>query len=294
MKDYIIRGTAADGQILAFAANTSNMAEEARRRHELTPTAAAAVGRTLTAAAMMGCQLKGRDETLSIQIEGNGPIGRIVAVTDGEGRVRGYADNPRVDLPLNQKGKLDVAGAVGIGVMTIVKDLGLKEPYSGSTHLVTSEIAEDLAYYFTVSEQVPSAVSLGVMVNKDGSVWTAGGFILQMMPGASEKTADILQERVLAFPKVTEYLAEGHTPEELLNELLGDMDLVIMEKRDTAFRCNCSRERVSGALLSLGAAELQELAQTEEPVEMGCHFCNEKYVFSPVEIRELLKQASRP
>lgn len=287
MGDYVIRGTAAGGQILAFAADTTALTEEARRRHGTTPTATAALGRTLTAAVMMGCQLKNEAETLTIQIEGAGPIGKVTAIADGIGRVRGYVNNPSVELPLNEKGKLDVAGAVGIGVMSITKDLGLKEPYTGSTHLVTSEIAEDLAYYFTVSEQIPSAVSLGVMVNKDGSVWTAGGFILQMMPGASDETAEKLQERVLAFPRVTEYLAEGHTPEELLKELLGDMDLVIMEKKDTEFRCNCSRERVSAALISIGAEELQELIDSNEPIEMGCHFCNEKYVFTPDEMKSL-------
>ena len=291
MGDYVIRGTAADGQILAFAADTTEMVEEARRRHGLTPTATAALGRTLTAAAMMACQLKNSEESVTIQLEGSGPIGRVVAVADGEGRVRGYVDNPEVDLPLNKQGKLDVGGAIGIGVMNITKDLGLKEPYTGSTHLVSSEVAEDLAYYFTVSEQIPSAVSLGVMVNKDGTVWTAGGFILQMMPGATEAAADLLQERVMAFPRVTEYLAEGHSPEELLKELLGDMDLVIMEKKDTDFRCNCSREKVSAALLSIGAEELQQLEEAGEPVEMGCHFCNEKYVFSPEEVKALREQA---
>lgn len=291
MGDYLVHGTACNGQILAYAATTADLVETARMRHGLSPVATAALGRTLTAAAMMAVQLKNPEETLAINVEGNGPLGKTVAVCDGEGRLRGYCQNPDVRIPLKENGHLDVAGAVGIGVLTITKDLGLREPYTGSSHLVTSEIAEDLAYYFTVSEQIPSAVSLGVMVNRDETVWCSGGFILQLLPGADEETAERLQERVSAFPPVSRYLAMGHSPEEILKELLGDMDFVPMEKRDLAFRCNCNREKVSGALLSIGQKDLQELIDEGEPVEMGCHYCGEKYVFTVDEIRELMENA---
>lgn len=293
MGDYVLRGTAADGQILAFAAITSDMVEEARKRHQTSPVASAALGRTMTAAAMMACQLKGSREELTIQIDGSGPLGRIIVAANGEGNVRGYVHQPRVDLPLNAKGKLDVAEAVGLGVMQITKDLGLKEPYVGSTHLVTSEIAEDLAYYFTVSEQIPSAVALGVMVNPDESVWTAGGYIFQMMPGASDETAEKLQNKVTQFPPVSRYLAEGHTPEELLEDMLGEFGYHTLDKVDVRFQCNCSRDRVSSALMSIGEQELQSLIDEGETIEMSCHFCNEKFYFSVEEMKEILKKIHR-
>lgn len=290
MSDYVLRGMAADGQILAFAAVTSEMVEEARRRHGTTPVATAALGRTMTAAAMMACQLKGKRETLTIQIEGSGPIGKIIATADGDGAVRGYVSHPKVDLPPKEKGKLDVGAAVGIGVMNIVKDLGLKEPYVGSTHLVSSEIAEDLAYYFTASEQIPSAVALGVLVNKDETVWTAGGYIFQMMPGASDEIAEKLQDKVTHFPQISKYLAEGHTPEELLEDMLGEFDYHTLDKVDIGFQCNCTRERVSAALMSIGEKDLQELIDEGETIEMSCHFCNEKYHFSVDEMKDLLEK----
>ncbi|MCI8632838.1 MAG: Hsp33 family molecular chaperone HslO [Lachnospiraceae bacterium] len=293
MSDYVLRGMAADGQILAFAAVTSEMVEEARKRHGTTPVATAALGRTMTAAAMMACQLKGTKESLTIQIEGSGPIGKIITTADGSGAVRGYVSQPKVELPPKEKGKLDVAAAVGIGVMNIVKDLGLKEPYVGSTHLVSSEIAEDLAYYFTVSEQIPSAVALGVLVNKDESVWTAGGYIFQMMPGASDEIAEKLQEKVTHFPPISKYLAEGHTPEELLQDMLGEFDYHTLDKVETRFQCNCTRERVSAALMSIGEKDLQELIDEGETIEMSCHFCNEKYLFSVEEMQDLLKKIQR-
>ncbi len=291
MSDYVLRGMAANGQILCFAADTSELTEDARLRHQMKPLASVALGRTMAAAAMMACQLKKSEEMLTIQIEGNGPIEKIEVIADGAGRVRGYVNKPELEMPLNSKGKLDVAGALGIGVMSITKDLGLKDPYTGSTHLITSEIAEDLAYYFTVSEQLPSAVALGALVNKDESIWAAGGYILQMMPGALDETAEKLQERVLAFPSVTEYLAQGHTPEELLQDLLGDMGLVLTDKKEVNFSCSCNHEKVSAALLSIGAKDLQELIDEGEPVEMGCHFCNEKYVFSLEDLKELHQAA---
>ncbi len=291
LEDYVIRGTACDGQVLAFAATTSHMVEEARRRHHTKPVVTAALGRTMTAAAMMGLQLKQDSEDISIQIKGSGPIGGISAVSDGAGNVRGYAENPDVELPLNKKGKLDVAEAIGIGVMSIVKDLGLKEPYVGSTHLVTSEIAEDLAYYFTASEQVPSAVALGVLVNPDESVWTSGGYILQLLPGATDEVAEMLQERCTSFPQLTTYLAEGHTPEEVLNSLLEGLDFELMARVPVRFKCNCTRDRVERALISIGEKDLVSLIEEGEDVDMTCHYCGQGYHFTIDEVKQMLEKA---
>ena len=293
MSDYVVRATAADGQILAFAADTSEMVEEARRRHQTTPVATAALGRTLTAAAMMACQMKGEKEELTIQIQGSGPIGRIIVVASGGEMVRGYVENPQIDLPLNEEGKLDLAGALGVGVMSITKDLGMREPYVGSTHLVSGEIAEDLAYYFTVSEQIPSAVALGVMVHPDQTVWTAGGYIFQMMPGASEEVADRLQKKVTQFMPMSHYLAQGHSPEDVLEDLLGEFGYHILDHVPTRFQCNCNRERVSSALMSIGKEELKSMIQEGEPIEMTCHFCNERYCFSVEDMQELLEKIRR-
>ena len=294
MGDYMIRATAADGQILAFAAVTSEMVEEARRRHHMSPVASAALGRTMTAAAMMGWQLKTKTDTLTIQVDGDGPLERIVAVANNQGEIKGYVHHPEVELPLNAKGKLDVGGAVGLGVMSIIHDIGMKEPYIGRTHLVSSEIAEDLAYYYTASEQIPSAVSLGVLVRKDQSIWTSGGFILQMMPGASDETAEALQEIVTDFMPVTEYLAMGHTPEELLDVLLSDFGYHILEKQEIRFHCDCDRDRVTRALLSVGREELESMIEEGEPIEMSCHYCGEKYIFQIDEIKKLLEEAQQP
>ena len=275
MSDSMVRATAAEGEILAFAACTADLVEEARQRHGMTPVVSAALGRTMTAAAMMGWQMKGEKDLLTIQIEGSGPIGGLVAIADSKGNVKGYANNPQVDLPLNSKGKLDVATAVGIGVMSVIRDIGLKEPYTGQTHLVTSE-------------QVPSAVSLGVLVNRDQSIWTAGGFILQMMPGAKDETAQQLQDKVSAFMPVTEYLAAGHTPVELMHDLLGEFGVEILETHPVGFQCNCTRERVEKALVSIGRQELSQLIEEGEPVEMRCHYCNEAYQFTIEELKELV------
>ena len=288
MNDYVLRGTAADGQILAFAAVSTDMVEEARRRHDTSPVATAALGRTMTAAAMMACQMKGENETLTIQVQGAGPLHHVTAVADGAGRIRGYVGDPHVDLPLNEKGKLDVAEAVGIGIMQITRDLGMREPYVGTTHLVSSEIAEDLAYYFTTSEQLPSAVALGVLVHPDKSVWTAGGYILQLLPGASDEIAEKLQNKVTAFKPLTTYLAEGHTVEELLEELLGEFDYHMLEKVPCGFQCNCNKERVQQALASVGRTELSNLIEEGETIEMSCHMCNEHYYFTVEEMQEIL------
>ena len=290
--DYMLRATAANGQILAFACTTRETVEEARRRHETSPVVTAALGRCMTAAAMMGWQMKGEKDRLTLRVDGNGPIERINVEANPFGEICGSVNNPWVDLPLNAKGKLDVAKAVGIGVMSIIKDIGLREPYCGQTHLITSEIAEDLAYYFTASEQIPSAVSLGVLVDRDYTVKCAGGFIFQMMPGASDEVAEQLQNKVIAFPSVTKYYAEGHTPEELLEELLGDMGLLINEKHEIRFQCNCSRETVTRALISIGENDLRDLANDEETT-LRCSKCNEAYTFTQAEMLELADKVAQ-
>ena len=291
--DYMLRATAANDQILAFACTTKETVEEARRRHDTSPVVTAALGRSLTAAAMMGWQMKGQRDQLTLRIEGSGPIQMVNVDANNRGEVWGYAKNPHVELPLNSKGKLDVAGAVGIGVMSIIKDLGLREPYCGQIHLISSEIAEDLAYYFTASEQVPSAVALGVLVDRDYTVKSAGGFIFQMMPDATDETAARLQDKVTAFPSVTDYYSRGNSPEDLLRDLLGDMDLRIHDKQPVQFYCNCNRDKVVRALISIGESDLLDLADDGESVELRCDACNEPYSFTAQEIRELAKVAAQ-
>ena len=250
MKDYIVRAIAADGQIRAFAATTKNMVEEARTRHNMSPIATTALGRLMTGGAMMGTMMKSDADVLTIQIKGNGPIGQMTVTADAKGRVKGFVANPEVMLPLKD-GKLDVAGAVGIGVLSVIKDIGLKEPYVGDTILITSEIADDLTYYFATSEQVPSSVGLGVLMNKDNTVHEAGGFIIQLMPDATEELIDKLEQRIKEITSVTEMLEQGMTPEEILNHILGDMNLEILDTVPTEFYCNCSKDRVSKAVMSI-------------------------------------------
>ena len=291
MSDYIIRATAADHHIRAFAATTKELVETARKHHETTPVVTAALGRLLTAGAMMGVMMKGKDDVLTLKVEGNGPMSGMVVTADSGGRVKGYPFVPQVELALNQKGKLDVAGAVGIGVLSVIKDVGLKEPYVGQTILATSEIAEDLTYYFATSEQVPSSVALGVLVNHDGTVRQAGGFIIQLMPDAGEEVISRLEEKISQISSITSLLDEGLTPEDILTKLLGDMDLEILEKSPAEFYCNCSKERVEKALVSLGEKELTELIETDEPAEVKCHFCNTAYVFGKEELTEILEKS---
>ena len=289
-KDYIIRAIAADDQIRAFAATTKNMVEYARSRHNTSPVATAALGRLLTAGAMMGTMMKGDKDILTLQIKAGGPLEGITVTADSKGRVKGYVGNPNVCIPANSKGKLDVAGAVGVGFMNVIKDMGLKEPYVGQVALQTSEIAEDLTYYFATSEQVPSAVGLGVLMNKDNTVRQAGGFIVQLMPFAEESTIAKLEENVQKITSVTSLLEEGHTPESLLEKVLDGFDMEINEKIPTEFYCNCSRERVEKALISIGRKELNEMIQEGKPIEMNCHFCNHNYEFTVEELKEILRK----
>ena len=290
MNDYIIRAVAANDQIRAFAAVTTEMVENARERHNTSPVATAALGRLLTAGAMMGSMMKGEKDVLTLQIKAGGPLQGITVTADSKGNVKGYVGNPDVCIPANSKGKLDVAGAVGPGFLSVIKDMGLKEPYSGQVMLQTCEIAEDLTYYFATSEQVPSAVGLGVLMNKNNTVRQAGGFIVQLMPFAEESVISRLEENVQKISSVTSLLEEGHTPESLLEKVLAGFDVQINDKMDTRFHCNCTRERVEKALISIGRKELNEMIQEGKPIEMNCHFCNSNYTFTVEELKEILRK----
>lgn len=293
MSDYIIRTMAANNQIRAFAAVTRDVVETARKAHNTSPVATAALGRLLTGGAMMGVMMKGEKDILTLQIKAGGPLQGITVTADSHGNVKGYVGNPTVLIPANAKGKLDVAGAVGVGFLNVIKDLGMKEPYVGQVALQTSEIAEDLTYYFATSEQVPSAVGLGVLMNKDNTVRQAGGFIVQLMPFAEEATVARLEENVQKISSVTSLLDAGHTPETLLETVLEGFDLEFNEKIPTQFACNCSKSRVEKALISIGAKELNEMIQEGKDVELNCHFCNTNYTFTVEELKEILRKCRR-
>ena len=290
MTDYIVRATAADGQIRAFASTTRELVEYARKAHNTSPVATAALGRLLTAAGMMGVMMKGDDDLLTIKIEGDGPIGGLTVTADSRGDVKGYAFNPGVMLPPNEKGKLDVGGALGVGVLSVIRDVGLKEPYVGQTALQTGEIAEDLTYYFATSEQVPSSVGLGVLMNRDNTVKQAGGFILQLMPFAEEKVISALEEKIAQVSSVTALLDQGLSPEGILEQLLGDLGLEINDTVPASFYCNCSKERVEKALISIGKKDLKEMIEDGKEVELNCHFCNTNYTFTVEELKEIYRR----
>lgn len=290
MKDYIVRAIAADSQIRAFAAVTTETVETARQDHNTSPVATAALGRLLTAGTMMGVMMKGDKDILTLQVKGDGPIQGITVTADSKGRVKGYVGNPEVIIPANAKGKLDVSGAVGNGFLQVIKDMGLKEPYVGQVALQTGEIAEDLTYYFAASEQVPSAVGLGVLMNKDNTVRQAGGFIVQVMPFAEEETIAKLEENVQKIQSVTSLLEQGHTPESLLEQVLDGFDIEINDTVPAEFYCNCNKSRVERALISIGRKELNEMIQEGKDVELNCHFCNTNYTFSVEELKEILRK----
>ena len=289
MSDYMIRATAANGQIRAFAATTRDLTEYARNAHNTSPVVTAALGRTMTAAVMMGSMLKGDKELLTVKIQGDGPIGSLTVTADSHGHVKGYAQNPVVLIQANSIGKLDVAGAIGKGVLSVIKDIGLKDPYVGQTDLVSGEIAEDLTYYFAVSEQTPSSVGLGVLMNKDNAVRQAGGFIIQLMPFTSDEIIEKLEKRIAEIDSVTMMLERGLTPEGILEEILGDFGLEITDKIPAAFVCDCSKERVSRALSTLSKKDLDDIINDGESIEVKCQFCNKAYEFSVEELKELRK-----
>ena len=289
--DYMIRATAAKGQVRAFAATTRDTVEFARASHNTSPVATAALGRLLTGSAMMGAMMKGEKDLLTIKIEGDGPIGGMTVTADSKGNVKGYAFHPEVMLPPNEKGKLDVGKALGVGVLTVIKDMGMKEPYVGQTILVTGEIAEDLTYYFATSEQTPSSVALGVLMNRENTVRQAGGFILQMMPGVSEEVVSGLEKRLSQIISVTALLDEGRTPEEILKYVLEDLDLEILDQMPVKFSCNCSKERIEKALVSVGRQELQQMIDEGKTIEVNCHFCSRHYPVTVEELKGLFLQA---
>ena len=293
MNDYMIRATAADGQIRAFAATTRDMVENAKNAHNTSPVATAALGRLMTAAAMMGADLKGEKDLLTLKIEGSGPLGGLLVTANGHGDVKGYAFNPDVMLPPNAQGKLDVGGSLDLGVLSVIKDIGLKEPYVGQTQLVTGEIAEDLTYYFATSEQVPSSVALGVLMNKDNTVRQAGGFIIQLLPGASDEIIDKLEAKLSGISSITALLNAGKTLEEILTDILGEFGLEILSKMPVQFRCDCDRSRVEKAIISIGKKEIQDMINEGREIEVNCQFCNKHYKFSVDELEDMLKRATR-
>lgn len=291
MQDYIVRATAANAQIRAFACTTKELVETARQAHNTSPVVTAALGRLLSAGAMMGSMLKGEKDLLTLQIKGDGPVNGITVTADAAANVKGYANIPDVILPANSIGKLDVAGAVGQGILSVIKDLGLKEPYVGQTVLQTSEIAEDLTYYFATSEQVPSSVGLGVLMERDNTVKQAGGFIIQLMPFAEDSVIDKLEQNLSKVSSVTSMLDAGNTPEQMLEILLEGLDLEITDTMPTVFACNCDKERVEKALISIGKQELKDMIDDGEEIEVNCHFCNTHYKFSVDELKDLYRRA---
>lgn len=293
MTDYIVRATAADSQIRAFAATTREMTEYARKVHEESPVACAALGRLMTAGAMMGAMMKGDKDLLTLQIRADGPLRGMTVTADAKGNVKGFAGNPQVMLPPNALGKLDVGGAVGHGILNVIKDMGMKEPYVGQTQLVSGEIAEDLTYYYATSEQINSSVALGVLMEKDNTVKQAGGFILQLMPFTDDAVIDKLEENVKKLPSVTTMLEEGETPEGMIRRVLDGFDIEFYEETPTGYVCDCSRERVERAIVSIGKKEIQDMIDDQKPIEVNCHFCGKHYEFNVDELKNLLEKAVR-
>ncbi|MCH5261325.1 MAG: Hsp33 family molecular chaperone HslO [Lachnospiraceae bacterium] len=287
MTDYIVRATAANAQIRAFAITSRETVEHARSAHDLSPVVTAALGRLMTGALMMGSMLKGEKDMLTLQINGAGPVHGLTVTADSQGNVKGYADNPQAMMPPNSVGKLDVGGVIGAGVLTVIKDMGLKEPYSSTIELTTGEIGDDLTYYFAASEQVPSSVALGVLMEKNNTVKQAGGLIIQLMPFTSEEVIAKLEEKLTTMSPITTLLEEGQTPEQILETVLGELGLEITDTMPVRFCCNCSKERVEKVLLSLGRKELQDLIDEGQDVELNCHFCNTNYVFTVEELQKI-------
>lgn len=287
MTDYIVRATAANAQIRAFAITSRETVEHARSAHDLSPVVTAALGRLMTGALMMGSMLKGEKDMLTLQINGAGPVHGLTVTADSQGNVKGYADNPQAMMPPNSVGKLDVGGVIGAGVLTVIKDMGLKEPYSSTIELTTGEIGDDLTYYFAASEQIPSSVALGVLMEKNNTVKQAGGLIIQLMPFTSEEVIAKLEEKLTTMSPITTLLEEGQTPEQILETVLGELGLEITDTMPVRFCCNCSKERVEKVLLSLGRKELQDLIDEGQDVELNCHFCNTNYVFTVEELQKI-------
>lgn len=290
MNDYIVRATAADAQVRAFACSTRELVETARRAHDTSPVVTAALGRLMSAGVMMGSMLKGERDLITLQVKGDGPVGSLTVTADSGGRVKGFAAVPDVILPANSLGKLDVAGAIGQGTLSVIRDMGLKEPYVGQTLLQTGEIAEDLTYYFAASEQVPSSVGLGVLMNRDNTVRQAGGFLIQLMPFASEEVTGRLEQNLSRVSSVTALLDEGITPEQMVKLLLEGLQPEVNDTLPAAFCCDCSRDKIGKVLISLGKRELQDMIEEGREIEVNCHFCNTQYGFKVDELKELYQR----
>nr|WP_263323922.1 Hsp33 family molecular chaperone HslO [Neobacillus sp. Marseille-Q6967] len=291
MNDYLVKALAYDGQIRAYAVRTTDVVSEAQRRHDTWRTASAALGRTLTAGVMMGAMLKGENK-LTIKIDGGGPIGVILVDSNAKGEVRGYVSNPHVDFEANEHGKLDVRRAVGVtGTLSVVKDVGMRDFFSGQVPIVSGELGEDFTYYFATSEQVPSSVGVGVLVNPDDSILAAGGFIFQLMPGIKDATITKVEERLKTISPISQLVKQGLTPEEILEELFGKEQVNILEKMPVQFKCVCSKERFADAIIGLGTKEIEDMIIEDGQAEAHCHFCNEKYLFTKEELEDLKTQA---
>ena len=288
-QDYIVRATAANHQLRIVTVSSKCLVERAREIHGTSPVATAAMGRLLTAGSMMGSMMKGEDDILTLQIHCGGPIGGLTVTADSKANVKGYVKQPVVILPPNAQGKLDVSGAIGPGFLNVIRDIGLKEPYNGQTHLVSGEIAEDLTYYYATSEQVPSSVGLGVLLDKENHVKQAGGFIIQVMPFAEESVIDAVEASIKDVHSVTDLLEQGMLPEDIVQHLMGGLDVDILDKIPTEYSCNCSKERVSGAIASIGREDLQEMIDDGETIEVNCHFCGSHYYFTTDELKQFLK-----
>ncbi|MFL0365694.1 Hsp33 family molecular chaperone HslO [Pseudobacillus sp. 179-B 2D1 NHS] len=292
MKDYLVKALAYEGQVRAYAVDTTETINEAQRRHYTWPTASAAMGRAMTAGVMMGAMLKG-EEKITIKIEGGGPIGAILVDANSKGKVRGYVTNPQTHFDLNEHGKLDVRRAVGTeGMLTVVKDLGLREHFTGQTPIVSGELGEDFTYYFVASEQVPSSVGVGVLVNPDNSILAAGGFVIQIMPGAEEEVISTIEKKISSMTPISKLIEKGLSPEEILYYILGEENVKILDHMPVGFECTCSKERFGNAIISLGKEEIQEMIDEDGQAEAQCHFCNEKYLFTKDELEELKAAAS--
>lgn len=293
MSDYVVKALAYDGQVRAYAAASTETVNEAQSRHHTWPTASAALGRAMTAGVMMGTMLKG-EEKLTIKVEGNGPLGPIIIDANAKGHVRGYVANPQIHFDLNELGKLDVRRAVGTsGTLTVVKDIGLRDHFSGQVPLVSGELGEDFTYYFATSEQTPSSVGVGVLVNPDNSILAAGGFIIQLMPGTDEEIISELEERLRQTPPVSKLIQQGLTPEELLFRLIGKEHVKILEKLPIQFECNCSKERFARAIISLGKEEIQDMIEEDGKADTQCHFCNAEYHFTKADLEDILHEATK-
>ncbi|KLV22233.1 Hsp33 family molecular chaperone HslO [Niallia circulans] len=291
MSDYLVKALAFNGEVRAYAVRSTETVGEGQRRHHTWPTASAALGRSLTATAMLGAMLKG-DQKLTVKIDGGGPIGLILVDGNAKGEVRGYVTNPQVHFDLNEHGKLDVKRAVGTeGTLSVVKDIGMRDYFTGQVPIVSGELGEDFTYYLFNSEQVPSSVGVGVLVNPDNSILAAGGFIIQLMPGAKDETITKIEQRLSEIPPISKLIEKGLTPEELLEEICGKDNVKIIENMPISFTCTCSKERFSSAIISLGQAEIEDIINTDGQAEAECHFCNEKYLFTKDELETLLEEA---